>query len=242
MSQQLDKLFSDKMRHYQKQAPAGAWERIEANLEKKTRHKFPWWQVAACVLFIMTMGYLTWFYAAEKNQPAIANAEQPHVAEPADKDQTTPEVIESSEVATSEQREVEAPVRHREIEKPKLKRSYSNIVSQPLAQALPESNKVLPESQPADNQTVDVAAVPPERENNDRSMKFTISTDESDKYLNKTALAQATSEDRRPSTFKKLLKKANDLKSNQDPFGDLREKKNEILALNFKSDKRGQNK
>jgi hypothetical protein len=60
--------------------------------------------------------------------------------------------------------------------------------------------------------------------------------------LDKKALAQATSEEKKSSTFKKLLKKANDLKSNQDPFGDLREKKNEILALNFRNEKRGQNK
>jgi hypothetical protein len=71
---------------------------------------------------------------------------------------------------------------------------------------------------------------------------LTITVDEANKYLDKNALAQATSEERKSSTFKKLLKKANDLKSNQDPFGDLREKKNEILALNFKNEKRGQNK
>jgi hypothetical protein len=41
----------------------------------------------------------------------------------------------------------------------------------------------------------------------------------------------------------KLLKKANNLTSNQDPLGELRQKKSEILALNFKNDKqRGQNK
>ena len=41
----------------------------------------------------------------------------------------------------------------------------------------------------------------------------------------------------------KLLKKANDLKNNHDPMGELRQKKNEILALNFKGEKqRGQNK
>jgi hypothetical protein len=40
--------------------------------------------------------------------------------------------------------------------------------------------------------------------------------------------------------LKKLLDKAEDM----DPFGDLRQKKNEILALNFRSEKnqRGQNK
>jgi hypothetical protein len=53
----------------------------------------------------------------------------------------------------------------------------------------------------------------------------------------------ATPEDKKPSTLKKLLRKANELTNNQDPLGDLRQKKNEILALNFKSDKqRGQNK
>jgi hypothetical protein len=71
---------------------------------------------------------------------------------------------------------------------------------------------------------------------------LTISSEETDQYLNKNTLAEATAHDKKPSTFKKFLKKANDLKSNQDPFGDLRERKNEILALNFKNDKREQNK
>ena len=71
---------------------------------------------------------------------------------------------------------------------------------------------------------------------------MTITSEETNKYLNENALAEATSEEKKSSTLKKLLKKANDLKNNQDPFGDLRQKKNEILALNFKNEKRGQNK
>jgi hypothetical protein len=63
------------------------------------------------------------------------------------------------------------------------------------------------------------------------------------KYLDKKSLAQATSGEKKPSTLRKLLDKAYDLKHNQDPFGDLRQKKNEILALNFRSEKqRSQNK
>ena len=70
-----------------------------------------------------------------------------------------------------------------------------------------------------------------------------ITTKESDEYLNKKELAQATSKEKKSSTLKKLLKKADDLTNDQDPFGELRQKKNEILALNFKTDKqRGQNK
>ena len=79
-------------------------------------------------------------------------------------------------------------------------------------------------------------------EKNKSTMTLTFTAEETNKYLDKNALAEATQEDKKSSTFKKLLKKANDLKSNQDPFGDLREMKNEILALNFKNEKRGQNK
>ncbi|HET6539425.1 MAG TPA: hypothetical protein VFG46_03020, partial [Chryseolinea sp.] len=74
------------------------------------------------------------------------------------------------------------------------------------------------------------------------SITITITAEETEKYLDKNAIAEATSKERKSSTFKKLLKKADELTSNQDPFGDLRVKKNEILALEFKNDRRGQNK
>jgi hypothetical protein len=54
-------------------------------------------------------------------------------------------------------------------------------------------------------------------------------------------LAEATPELKKPSTLKKLLDKAYDLKHNQDAFGELRQKKNEILALNFKNEKQQRN-
>jgi CRISPR/Cas system CSM-associated protein Csm2 small subunit len=64
-----------------------------------------------------------------------------------------------------------------------------------------------------------------------------------EKYLDKKALAEATSNEKKTSMLRKLYDKAYDLKHNQNPFGDLRQKKNEILALNFKSEKqRSQNK
>ena len=66
-------------------------------------------------------------------------------------------------------------------------------------------------------------------------MKIIFAAEDIDtKYLDKKALAEATSDAKKSSTLKKLLDKAYDLKYNQDPFGDLRQKKNEILALNFR--------
>jgi hypothetical protein len=65
-----------------------------------------------------------------------------------------------------------------------------------------------------------------------------------EKYLHKkNSEGDATSENKKSSTLQRLLSKVSDLKHNQDPFGELRQKKNEILALNLKSEKqRNQNR
>jgi len=82
---------------------------------------------------------------------------------------------------------------------------------------------------------VDVAA-----ERVSQGVTLTYSAKEVSAYLDKNFDGDATDDDKKQSTLKKLLQKANDLKTNQDTFGELRQRKNEILALNFKNDKRGQ--
>jgi hypothetical protein len=62
-----------------------------------------------------------------------------------------------------------------------------------------------------------------------------------EKYLVKKTDAEATADEKEASGLKKLLDKAYDLKHNQDPLGSLRQKKDEILAMNFKNEKRTQN-
>ncbi len=62
-----------------------------------------------------------------------------------------------------------------------------------------------------------------------------------EKYLAKNTEAQATPVGEETSGLRKLLDKAYDLKHNRDFLGELRQKKNEILAMNFKNDKRTQN-
>ena len=58
-----------------------------------------------------------------------------------------------------------------------------------------------------------------------------------EKYLNKNKVEEATLETKTPSSFRKLLAKVYDLKNNQDPLGELRQKKDEILALSFKKNR-----
>jgi len=52
----------------------------------------------------------------------------------------------------------------------------------------------------------------------------------------------ATSESKDASSIQKLLQKAGELTTNQSPIAQLRSKKNEILALNFRNEKSERNK
>src|SRR5688500_1500847 len=72
MNQQPDKFFSEKLKGYQKPAPTGAWNRIEASLEKKTTPKFSWWKIAASFLLLIAFGYATWINTTNTDTPSLA--------------------------------------------------------------------------------------------------------------------------------------------------------------------------
>jgi len=58
-----------------------------------------------------------------------------------------------------------------------------------------------------------------------------------EKYILKKEETEATTNNENASSFQKLLQKAGELTTNQSPIAQLRQKKNEILALDFKKEK-----
>jgi hypothetical protein len=134
----------------------------------------------------------------------------------------------------------------------------TNVIAQKMSVAVQKTNVVVPQEQlkasvsdSEDNNGIDIRTTTKITEDNNQivtahaavasqSVTLTYSADDVSSYLNKNTGDEATEDERKQSTLKKLLQKANDLKTNQDPFGELRQRKNEILALNFMNDKRGQ--
>jgi hypothetical protein len=242
MNQQPDKFFSEKLKGYQKPPPTGAWNRIEASLEKKTTHEFSWWKIAASFLLLIAFGYAIWVNTTDTDKPSLA--QKSNQKNPSSEKADSAIANSSSEPAAKNIVSNDAPSKIADtppvkVTRKKIKEKKAVPVIE-LAQA-PVEEKESAASVYEESFETDVKPAVETKEKASR-ITLTITVDEANKYLNRNALAQATSEERKSSTFKKLLKKANDLKSNQDPFGDLREKKNEILALNFKNEKRGQNK
>jgi hypothetical protein len=248
MNQQPDKFFRDKLQSFQTPAPSGAWNRIEANLDKK-KDKVLWFRIAASLLLVAVAAYLLW-------PTNSINTPKPDLAGSTRKQETVKPEVKKNEKAVQETLPQQNSVAEKESIPPKTvlkkkkiqqpapveRNEHFNdeksvaVLNEPLTQQNIEEKKenILT---PVVEKTEAVAAAPSQK------MKFTFSAEEVDnKYLDKKALADATTADKKPSTFKKLLDKAYDLKYNQDPFGDLRQKKDEILALNFRKDKRNDNK
>jgi hypothetical protein len=266
MNQQPDKLFRGKLYNYQQPASSNAWNKIDAQLDKKN-NKFLWLKVAAAILLLAVAAFILWPH--NPDQTRVANTDvKPETQQP----KNSKDIVVSPEKAspagplttvdhnkkdlhrTSEKNNKQKSV---DVKKEKVKEIetipphvvQTDQTSENIAHV---QNDIVEESEIISPHQISTAVIA-QQENTLTEEEYTsepegvtlvYSADEvNEKYLNKKSMAEATSEKKKPSTLRKLLDKAYDLKHNQDPFGDLRQKKNEILALNFKNEKqRSQNK
>ncbi len=254
MNQQPDKFFREKLEEYQKPVQPSAWNKVEANLDKKNGKLF-WLKIAAGLTILLSASV----FLILKNQPQRDMLSQKMQTDaPAQKnivDSTTK--LEKQKNATEvAEHKIVTRIKSKATNQKNKKRNKEftpSVVTPDVLQDVP----VLAENKNNITITDNTTAAPVEPENtqviaaqqtvskNERkSITLIYAVEEvNEKYLDKKSLAEATHEEKKPSTFKKLLDKAYDLKYNQDAIGELRQKKNEILALNFKNEKqRSQNR
>lgn len=258
MDQQPDKLFREKLEGFQKKPLPAVWERVEKNLNKKNS-KLLWLKVAAAILLTATVSiflvitprntFNTQIVSKEKEQPRTNKAEKRNTEVLTDSLQ--PEKVEEAKRAPK--------VAGRKKSKKKFEQKAQTLGERvknepPSAFASDHTVAVIQKPNP---ETDSKETLPVKK---DKAETLTSSDDQApmaqsikkkesgvtliytvaevnEKYLDKKALADATAENKKASTLRKLLDKAHDLKHNQDPLGELRQRKNEILALNFKNDK-----
>lgn len=225
--------------------PASAWEKISAARDKK-KHNGVWLKIAASLLIISGIAYILWpsKLSTRGNSDMVANhspANVPVVTSDIDSTLANRATVEKIEQG----RKIFTPPPSSKQKKQPLKSNHhAPAVAVADVPVKIEDDLIIitpeffEEEQAVATNNVEAKA----GENQNKSITLSYSSEETSKYLNKKELDEATSESTKPSTLKKLLQKAGDLKNNQDPLGDLRQMKNEILALNFKNEKRGQNK
>jgi len=242
MKQQPDKLFRDKLLSHSKDVPPMLWDRIESGLEKK-KSSFTWLFVAASITVAMAAGYLFYNGALETNNSKVAGVQSPIDSTTTESAIPVKDHLSDGKITIEEPRP--SPVKRKSEGKKNIAKKSENSLTVTPADELILEEPVQPVLQDSVARPYEPSpqlafkAIPKGEEN----ITIVITTEQTNQYLVNNKISEATSDEKKSSTLKKLLKKAADLKVNQDPFGDLRQKKNEILALNFRSEKqRGQKK
>jgi len=246
MNQQPDKLFRDKLQDYQPAVSPAAWNRVSGNLGKKT-DRMLWLKIAAGLLLLAVAGILL-FPTDRQGLPSLVSEKTEKLKEEAPVKQGKVLSEESVAPEPDKSRSTPAPVvedapASREKRKAQPDRAVPSPVTETIPSELPVATTEAPLEEIQNHVEADpgvinepLAGVPSAQTEN---LIIVYSAQEVDeKYLaKKNTDTEATSEEKETSTWRKLLDKAYDLKHNQDPLGNLRQKKNEILAMNFKNDK-----
>lgn len=253
--EKMDKLFNEKLASYERTPPVGAWTKIENNLDGNSRGL--WLKIAAglsaiaIVSFVLvkTMDDNTNDLANDKentqsneesptiekhDQTPVAKSEVPVTKEDSRKDLKVADQDKPSEKTEHEPIKAIVPIDNENIA----------AIEQDTVTGSVTTTENIPETSQNSVAVAETTEVEEPVLDTDNAITIVYSAEEvNSKYLNKDAATEATSDDKKPSTLRKLLEKAYDLKHNQDAFGGLRQKKNEILALNFKNEKeRSQNR
>lgn len=233
MTSKPDKVFRDKLENFQQPAPAGAWDRIESNLARPA-YKLVWVRVAAGVALLAAAAFIVWpaqkpeteiSKTTTENPPAKKDPGQQHADKKADtkeeivKEQATPGVPpKQTNTVTLAKTEKEFSVQQ----------TTNTINDSVLINPVPEKQELIA-------QVVQSEA----KELTSKTIVYTAAEVNS-KFLKKKLPPHATPDPKEASGIQKLIGLAYDAKNSEAPLGDLRQKKDDILALNF-GKKKGEN-
>lgn len=227
MSNKVDKLFKDKLEGHSLQPSAQAWDKVEAHLGKKNKMVL-WVRVAAAIalLGLLVFAALNWTGSYEKTQHELVKED--------DKTPKNDPVEEIKQPIAKE--EVKSQKKEVRSQKPVV-RSQENVDTQRETRN-PEPGTSVPESK-AEEPVAQIAVV--EEPKKGITLSYTLpkkgitltyslpSVKKPEEALDEPLVAKKTG-------FERVLEIANEVK-NGDPLAELREAKNDILALEFRKDK-----
>lgn len=247
MSDQPDKLFREKLYGHQRSVPSQTWSQVSANLNNKRR--LVWWRSAAAAIALLCVAGIVIYPLTRTNPAEITNPTGHSVAEvespptspipgtQLDIDNEEPKPATASLTTPDEGASFNKHASEKKSQSPQPPLANSDTINEELP--------VIPDPEPQPLTRITQTAQTPGTKTTDQvthsdPKQITIVFTQAEvnaKYLLKTQRSDATSGDQGTSRLKNMLDKAYDLTHNQDLIGDLRQKKNEILAMNFKKGK-----
>lgn len=224
MTSQPDKLFRDKLENFQRPAPVGAWDKLSSNLARPDK-KIIWLRIAAGIALITAVSIALWPAGEEKQRMALKDP-TPVVKKDSTQQSIVAELKEEQQIDRNKLAKTERP----------------RISKQKPSPSLPEKTQVVEEqviSVPEQQELVATVNEPEEKENTATTIVYTTAEVNS-KFLKKKLSPEATPQTEDASHVQKLIGLAYAAKNSETGLGNLRQKKDDLLALSF-GKKKGEN-
>ena len=237
----IDQLFSKKLENHSATPSADAWSRLESKLDKKEKKiGMVWWQFAAAILLLVTIGGL-FYNSMQSNDPTNMVNETKLLAEEGESNNNN---IVTEEEKVQESEEVEeteilvADNKAAESEKPKstVTSTNSNLIAQneakvtekPIEISIAELEKVVAKSDLEDVETLGLV-IPTEVVKPTKVIQVASFEVEIYRGLNKPEQTTAKTAEKK-STFKRALEIAMDVKNGEIALDDLRGLKDGFIS------------
>lgn len=232
MTSQPDKLFREKLENFQRSAPAGAWNKLEKNLSK-TDQKITWIRMAAGIALLTAAAIILWPAGEEKQRMAVKQDQPPVIKKAPAPQQASPDLKEEGKINKTNFVKTERTIPGKQIPlKPAVEENLQPVENSMIT--------VLPEiALPEQEERVAEVRKPEEKEALSTTIVYT-SAEVNAKFLKKKLPPQATQQPEDASHIQKLIGLAYAAKNSDTGLSDLRQKKDDILALNF-GKKKGEN-
>jgi len=218
MTSQPDKLFRDKLENFQQAAPVAAWKRIEAGLNKN-QHKGLWMKIAAGLVLLSVAASLLWPTTPSENTKRLT---------------TTNQVIPENEPIEKNKKKVITPsltAKQSQVKKRIAPKKQNEVIKKDEPVLIAESiEKNAFTIKPIE--TVAAVDINSAEKTSSRTIVYTAE-EVNAKFMRKKSPSEATPVAKKTSGIQKLMGLAYDLKNNDSGLSTLRQKKDEILALNF---------
>ncbi|MGE0931043.1 hypothetical protein [Peijinzhouia sedimentorum] len=238
----IDQFFSKKLENHSATPSADAWSRLESKLDKKEKRVgMIWWQFAAAILLLLTIGGL-FYNSMQSNDPANMVNETKLLAE---EGETNNNNIVTEEEKVQEPEEVEEPENLIADNKPAVSEktkatvtstSSSNLIAQneakvtekPIDISIAELEKVVAKSDLEDVETLGLV-IPTEVVKPTKVIQVASFEVEIYRGLNKPEQTTAKTTEKK-STFKRALEIAMDVKNGEIALDDLRGLKDGFIS------------
>jgi cytoskeletal protein RodZ len=228
MNSKVDKLFKEKMETHTLQPSAQAWEKVESHLSKKNK-MVVWLRIAAAValLGLLTFAALNWgVYKSPKiemvkeqiNPGQIKPQEQPTVAPEQEKEEEKKQVAEAPVKKKFQTKKVLVPV---VVDEPEITEEQVAVVD-------------VPEVTPLTDRTGNANQMAEKKVERSITLTYSLPSIKTEQPA-EPAVAEVT--EVKKTGFERVLEIAKEVKNADNPLGELREAKDDILAFEFKKDR-----